>query len=99
MSDIDLNALAFVDNPAMNRYELAIGDALAFVEYRLAGRHIIFTHTDVPTSLEGKGIGSKLAKSVLDAAIARGLRIEAQCPFIAAYIKRHPEYQPHTRGY
>jgi uncharacterized protein len=99
MSDIDLNALKVVNNPTRGRYELAIGDAMAFVEYRMSGNTIIFTHTDVPTIFEGKGIGGKLAKSVIEDAIAHGYRIEPQCPFINSYIQRHPEYQPHTRGY
>lgn len=99
MSDIDLNALRVVNNPALARYEIALGDATAFVEYHLSGKSIIFTHTDVPTIFEGKGVGGKLAKGAIEDAIAQGYRIEPQCPFIAAYIKRHPEYQPHTRGY
>ncbi|MBL8131531.1 MAG: N-acetyltransferase [Anaerolineae bacterium] len=99
MSDIDLNALRVVNNSTHQRYEIALGDAIAFAEYHLSGRTIIFTHTEVPSIFEGKGVGGKLAKGAIEDAIAQGYRIEPQCPFIAAYIKRHPEYQPHTRGY
>jgi uncharacterized protein len=34
---------------------------------------------------------------VLEQARARGLRVVAQCPFIAAYIAKHPEYGDLTR--
>lgn len=99
MPDLDLSALTVTNNPQMSRYELIVGDAVAFVEYRVTSKTIIFTHTDVPTILEGKGIGGKLAKGAVEDAIASGYRIEPQCPFINAYIQRHPEYHPHTRGY
>ncbi|HEX7775877.1 MAG TPA: GNAT family N-acetyltransferase, partial [Parvibaculum sp.] len=50
--------------------------------------------TVVPEELGGKGVGSRLAKGALDAVRAEGLKVVPQCPFIAAYIKKHPEYQP-----
>jgi predicted GNAT family acetyltransferase len=52
---------------------------------------IVFTHTEVEKEFEGKGVGSKLANGALTLAKDRGLRIVAQCPFIAAYLKKHPE--------
>jgi predicted GNAT family acetyltransferase len=99
MPHIDPASLNVTQNSAENRFEIAIDDAVAFAEYRLAGRTIIFTHTEVPPIFEGQGIGSRLVKGALDAAVEQGLRIEPQCPFVEAYIRRHPEYQPHTRGY
>src|SRR5690606_17493780 len=50
------------------------------------------THTVVETAAEGRGVGSALARTALDAARAEGLRVVPQCPFIAAYIARHPDY-------
>jgi len=48
---------------------------------------------EVPLALEGKGIGNELAKAALDYARSEGLRVVPRCRFIAAYIKRHPQYQ------
>lgn len=95
----DISAVPVIDNRDENRYELRLGEDVAVVDYRLVGKTILFWHTGVPDAFAGMGVGGRLAKFALDDAVARGLRIEAQCPFIAAYIKRHPEYQPHTRGY
>lgn len=83
-----------IDNPDKNRFELTVDGALAgFSAYRRREGGIVFTHTEIDPSFEGKGLGSRLARAVLDEARARGLRVYAQCPFIAGYIDKHPEYQ------
>ena len=52
----------------------------------------MFVHTEVLPAFEGKGVGSRLATWALDDVRARGLKLTPQCPFIAAFIKRHPAY-------
>jgi predicted GNAT family acetyltransferase len=82
-----------VDNPAERRYEATLGDRLAgIVTYRLRPGQIVFLHTEVLPAFEGRGIGSRLAAGVLDDARARGLSVVPRCPFIAAYVRRHPDY-------
>ena len=80
------------DNTVSHRFELEIDDAVAKAWYRRQGNVVTFTHTDVPTALSGKGVGSRLAKGALDAVRAAGLKVVAKCPFIATYLKKHPEY-------
>jgi hypothetical protein len=46
----------------------------------------------VPEELGGKGVGSKLVKGALDQVRSKGLKVIAQCPFVKAYIDKHPEY-------
>jgi uncharacterized protein len=85
--------LRVVDNPADNRYEAVLGDrVVGFSEYRPATGRRIFTHTEVDPEFEGRGVGSQLAKGVLDDVRARGLMASVHCPFISAYIERHHEY-------
>ena len=84
------------DNRAAGRYEADVGGGLAIAEYRLDGDTITFTHTEVPRELEGRGIGSRLARFALDDARARGLRVVPRCSFIADYIRHHPEDQSLT---
>ena len=67
---------------------------VAYAEYRTAPGRVTFTHTVVEPEHEGKGIGSRLARWVLDDAVARGLRISPRCPFIRSYIERHREDLP-----
>jgi predicted GNAT family acetyltransferase len=80
------------NNPAQQRYELAVDGHVAASYYEIADGVITFTHTEVPPELGGKGIGSKLIKGALDQVRAEGLKVIAQCPFVKAYIEKHPEY-------
>lgn len=80
------------DNPAHHRYELAVDGQIAASYYELSGNVITFTHTEVPKELGGRGIGSQLIKSALDQTRAKGLKVVARCPFVAAYIAKHPDY-------
>jgi len=52
----------------------------------------VLVHTDVATSVEGSGVGSALVAGALDDIRARGLRVVPVCPFVAAYVRRHPGY-------
>ncbi len=81
------------NNLEKSRYEVEIDGQLARIEYRDAGGQRYYTHTEVPEALEGRGIASKMAKAVLDEAREQGLSIVPHCPFMRAYIQRHPEYQ------
>jgi len=82
-----------VDCPDEDRYELREGDtAIGFAQYRIVERSIVFTHTVVDGGYEGMGLGSRLAKFVLDDAVAQNRRIVPVCPFISSYLKRHHEY-------
>jgi predicted GNAT family acetyltransferase len=80
------------DNPEQHRFELATPLGVAYSEYSLAGGLLTIKHTEVPAELEGQGIGSRLARGVLEAARARGFKVMARCPFVAAYMERHPEF-------
>ncbi len=81
------------DNEALHRYELAIGDAVAFTEYRRKGKITDFIHTEVPEALAGKGIGSKLIRAALDNERTEGRKVIAHCRFVAKFIRDHADYQ------
>jgi len=93
MTDTNREAIAIVDNPEETRFEADVDGHTAFVSYLRRNDTIFFTHTEVPREIEGRGLGSALAKAVLDRARAEHLKVVARCPFIAKYIERHPEYQ------
>lgn len=82
------------NNEAAGQFEISVEGYLAVAEYRRVKDRIIFTHTEVPPQLEGRGIASQLAKNALDFAQREGLEVMPLCPFIAGYIRRHPEYRP-----
>lgn len=83
------------DEPGADRYVVRLGDAddvIGFAAYRRDGPAVVLTHTVVESGHEGQGIGSALARGVLDDLRERGLAVRAECPFMAAYVRRHPEY-------
>ena len=81
------------DNPEAMRFEATVEGHLEIAEYRLPHGSILFSHTEVPEPLEGRGIGKALVLAGLAAARERGLTVIPVCTFFAGYIKRHPEVQ------
>jgi predicted GNAT family acetyltransferase len=79
------------DNPALKRFELDLNGRTAVAYYQLSPGVITFTHTEVPPELSGHGIGSKLVRGALEAARQQGLKVVAKCPFVGAYMAKHPE--------
>ncbi|MBI5279786.1 MAG: N-acetyltransferase [Burkholderiales bacterium] len=84
---------SLTNNEAMGRYELAIdGQLAAIAQYEADSAAVKFVHTEVMPAFEGKGVGSRLARQVLDDVRRRGDRAIMQCPFMAGYVRKHPEY-------
>ncbi|WP_375398215.1 GNAT family N-acetyltransferase [uncultured Sphingomonas sp.] len=81
------------DNRAEHEFVLEVDGRRAIAAYQMEDDTIVFTHTLVPEQLEGHGVASKLIKAALDSARDRGLKVVAQCSFVAAYIERHPAYR------
>jgi len=80
------------DNEAEHRFEMDAGDDTAVAYYRLEPGVITFTHTEVPAALWGQGIGSRLMRGALETARARSLKVVPRCSFVAAFMRRHPEF-------
>lgn len=82
-----------IDQPDGSRYEGFVGDTMAgIVEYQDVDGQRALTHTEVFDAFEGKGVGGALARGVLDDLRARGTKVRPFCPFIAGWIRRHPDY-------
>lgn len=89
MSEVEVR-----DAVEQSRFEVVVdGEVAEFAEYRLSEGLIAFTHTEVADAYEGQGLGSKLARFGLDSARERGLAVVPQCPYIAGWIEKHPEYK------
>ncbi|WP_018317900.1 GNAT family N-acetyltransferase [Bradyrhizobium sp. WSM2793] len=81
-----------IDNKDHHCFELEVEGHVATEHYKLDGGVITFEHTDVPKDLGGKGVGSKLVQGALDQVRAAGLKLIPQCPFVKAWIEKHPDY-------
>src|SRR5262245_39164851 len=75
-----------------NAKELEVDGHLAVAYYERSGNVITFRHTEVPAELGGKGVGSSLVRGALDQVRTEGLKVVAQCPFVNAWIGKHPAY-------
>jgi predicted GNAT family acetyltransferase len=91
----DAAAITVHDAPELHRYEVIVdGDLAGFAVYEDRADGVrVFTHTEVSDAYEGRGVGSALARGALDDVRASGRQLVARCPFIAAFVRRHAEYQ------
>ena len=76
-----------------HRYTAALdGQAAGFIQFRERAGRVILIHTETDPAFEGRGVGSALARAALDDIRARGLKAVVECPFVRAYVEKHPEY-------
>ncbi len=85
--------MELINNTDQKQFQLKVDDATVYIEYIEAKGKIYFTHTEVPLALEGKGYGGKIVKMALEHVRQRNIDLVPLCPFVAAYIKRHPEWK------
>jgi predicted GNAT family acetyltransferase len=87
------------DNPEKRQFEAYVDGKLAgFSAYDLTDGAIVILHTEVDDAFEGQGVGSALARQMLDLIRADGeLKVTVLCPFVNGWLRRHPEYQDLTR--
>jgi predicted GNAT family acetyltransferase len=89
---MDASTFVVRDDPGRLRYELfRDGEPVGELDYRFEDGVVLLAHTEVPPSLRGQGLASRLVAGALDDIRSRGLRIAPLCPFVAAYLSRHPE--------
>lgn len=79
-------------DPAARRFAVTLDGLGAELDYRLTPGVMHITHTGVPPALEGRGIAAAMTQAALAHARANGLKVDAQCSYAAAYLRRHPEW-------
>lgn len=92
-TNIDPANLEVINNTEKSRFEILLNGKYAVAEYVNREHMIVFTHTEVPTGFEGMGIGSKLATAGLTWAREQKKTVLPLCPYFAAFVRRHKEYQ------
>jgi uncharacterized protein len=87
------------DNPDQRQFEAYVdGELAGFSAYELTDGGIMIMHTEVDDAFEGQGVGSAMVRQVLDLIRADGeLKVTVLCPFVNAWLRRHPDYQELTR--
>ncbi len=84
---------AVVHNADASRFEWTEDGILSVLDYELQNNVMVITHTGVPQAVGGRGIAGDLAQAALDAARAQGWAVRPLCSYVAAWIRRHPDYQ------
>ncbi len=91
MTDVDI---VIKDEPDEGAYVVEVDEERAGkAEYRDRDGTRVFRHTEVDDRFSGSGVGTKLVRHALDDVRDNGGKVVPLCPFFAAYIKRHPEYE------
>lgn len=78
-------------NEATGQFEIALGDKKAVLQYRRTQNSITLVHTEVPQASRGRGLGNQLIRAALDFAHFNQLKVVPVCPFVKAYLQKHPE--------
>jgi predicted GNAT family acetyltransferase len=78
-------------NKAKGQFEITLGNEKALLQYHRRGHEITLTHTEVPEASRGRGLGNQLIRAALDFAHFNQLKVVPVCPFVQAYLKKHPE--------
>ena len=82
------------DDQKQHRFEVRVdGEFAGFSAYRREGGAFAFTHTEVDDVHEGEGLGSELVRRALEEVREQGASVLPYCPFVASYLKKHPELQ------
>jgi predicted GNAT family acetyltransferase len=80
------------DNVERKRYEFDVEGPKPLIDYIKTNSGVIYlTHTEVPRGMQGRGVGQQLVKEILEDVARQGLKVVPSCPFVAGYMKRHPE--------
>jgi predicted GNAT family acetyltransferase len=78
-------------NEATGQFEIALGDEKAVLQYRRTQNSITLVHTEVPQASRGRGLGNQLIRAALDFAHFNQLKVVPVCPFVKAYLQKHPQ--------
>lgn len=81
-------------NPDKKRFELDIEGKLSVIEYtfKKSTNQIFLVHTETHPELRERGVGQKLVKEALDIVREQGFELVPLCPYVVAFLKRHPQY-------
>jgi len=78
--------------PSLARFELNVDGHIAFANYRNTDGVVSILHTEVPSALRERGVGSRLVLAMLDEVRAQNLKVRPLCSFARFVVAQHPEY-------
>lgn len=85
--------IPLINNELSRQFELVIDHVKAKIEYDLQKDRIFLLHTEVPQALAGRGVGNAIVEKALQYIDANNLKLVPLCPFVAAFLKKHPDWK------
>ncbi|HEX8304102.1 MAG TPA: GNAT family N-acetyltransferase [Jatrophihabitans sp.] len=90
---VDDEDISISRNEEAGRYELRLGGRrVGLADFYRRGNTVLIPHTETSPEFGGRGLASRLVRYCLDDIRDQQLRVDPACPFVAAYIRKHPEY-------
>lgn len=81
-----------IDHPAQQRFEAVVDGHMGRLDYARRGGTIVMEHVVVPEAVQGRGVAAALTQAAFDAARSEGLRVVPRCPYVVAWLRKHPQY-------
>ena len=82
---------------AEGKYTIAVaGETVGLAAVADRDYQRVFYHTEVEERFGGRGLATILVAEALKATRADGKRVVPVCPMVAAFIKKHPEFNDIT---
>lgn len=89
----EFSSLELIKNETDARFEMIVEKQVAFIDYKEHNQKIFLVHTEVPSTLEGRGVAAALIEKTLQYIEKKGNKLVALCPAVVAFIRRHPEWK------
>lgn len=77
---------------AEGRFDAALDGHRGELRYRRSEALVVIPSVVVDPAIEGRGVAGALTRAALDWARSEGLRVDPVCPYVDAWMRRHPGY-------
>jgi len=74
------------------RFQTEVDGHTGVLDYSEHGDRVSFDHVVVPDAIGGRGVAGALTRHALEHARAEGWRVVPRCPYVRAWVERHPDY-------
>lgn len=85
--------IPLVKNVEKKRFEIEVNGSYAFINFGEFGNQVALVHTEAETALAGTGAAGAVVEKTLHYLEDNNMQLLPFCPFVFAYIKKHPEWK------
>ena len=85
--------IPLIKNEDKKRFEIEVNGHFAFIDYRETLHQISLIHTEAEPELAGTGAATAVVEKTLQYIKESGKKLLPFCPYVFAYIKKHPEWK------